>query len=200
MNVVFDLGGVLLDWRPDAIINAFHADSTVRTLLASGLFRHDDWLSLDRGEMTYDEVIPRAAARTGLEESLFREVLARLPDALTIQRETLALVDEVVRRGHRSYVLSNMHAPVAREIEHRYEFWDRFDGVVFSCDVGAIKPDLVIYRTLLDRWSLRPDETVFLDDAHHNVAAAAKLGIDAILFRDAVDARREFAVRGIVPA
>lgn len=198
MNVVFDLGGVVFTWTPDDVVDRFHADTEIRAKLNHGLFRHPDWIELDRGSLDYEEAFRRATARTGLEESFFREAVAAAPDALHLRRETLELVDEVRAAGHRTFVLSNMHAPVARVLEERYDFWDRFEGIVFSCDVGMVKPEEAIYRHLLDTWGLAPGETVFLDDSRPNVESARTLGIDGILFLDATQARKELALRAIV--
>lgn len=198
MNVVFDLGGVIFTWNPDDVIGRSHEDETVREQLNHGLFRHPDWLELDRGALSYDEAFRRASERTGLPESTFRDAVTRAPEALQLREDTLQLLDEVRSRGHRTFVLSNMHDPIARILEERYDFWDRFEGIVFSCDVGAIKPDEAIYRHLLDTWSLDPAETVFLDDAQANVDGANALGISGILFLDAAGARPELVRMGVL--
>ena len=198
MNVVFDLGGVLLSWQPNGIIEQVGEDPAARAALTAGLFQHPDWLELDRGTLSYEAACSRAAERTGLAASRFHAALALVPDSLIVQHEVLELVRETHRRGHRLFVLSNMHTPVARALEQRHDFWDLFSGIVFSCDVAAIKPEPAIYRHLLENWSLEAQHTVFLDDNRPNVTGAIALGIDAIHFADVRQARSELAQRQIV--
>jgi len=198
MNVVFDLGGVIFTWNPDDVIGRSHEDEEIRDKLSRGLFRHPDWLELDRGALSYDEAFRRASQRTGLPESTFRNAVAHAPDSLRVRGDTLVLLDDVRSAGHRTFVLSNMHDPIARILEKRYHFWDRFEGIVFSCDVGSIKPDAAIYRHLLDTWSLDPAQTVFLDDSQANVDGAEVLGIAGVHFVDAAGARRDLVRLGVL--
>jgi FMN phosphatase YigB (HAD superfamily) len=72
-----------------------------------------------------------------------------------------------------------------------------FDAQVFSCEVGALKPDPRTYRAALAALDVEPGETVFVDDVPTNVCGARALGLDAILFRGTAPLRRELARRGL---
>jgi HAD superfamily hydrolase (TIGR01509 family) len=72
------------------------------------------------------------------------------------------------------------------------------DGALASAEVGVAKPDREIFELLLERFALDPAATLFVDDVHANVAAAASLGLDTVLFRDPAQLRRELAARGLV--
>ena len=93
--------------------------------------------------------------------------------------------------GYRLYGLSNWSAETFPQVEATYTFMKDLDGMVISGYEGVQKPDERIYRILLERYNLRPEETVFFDDNIDNVIGAREVGIHAILFRDAEQAERD---------
>ena len=110
-----------------------------------------------------------------------------------------ALVEELDAAGVPLYALTNFSA----------EFWppfrareaatfDRFRGILVSGDEGLTKPDPAIYRLALDRFGLRAEDTVFVDDRADNVAGAASVGMKAVLFTDAVALREDLMRLGVV--
>lgn len=181
-NVVFDVGGVIIDWRPETVLHQTIEDPSERERLVGGLVAHPDWLELDKGAITLDQFCARSADRTGLSESRIGEVLDSLKRSLVPIGETVDLIRRLRHRGHRVFVLSNMPEHTAEYLERTVPIWDLFDGIVFSFRVGLIKPGRAIYEYLLDRYALRADDTIFIDDLEPNVAAAAELGITPIRF------------------
>ena len=160
-NIVFDLGGVVFGrdprkWEPEFMeFFAFiHAEKMP-----------EFWVDYDRGTLTLDEVV-RILSR---EKACDERVTARfIRDAIDRQEEiveTRALVDDLKRAGYKLYVLSNM----SREF--------------ISCEEQVVKPEPEIYRRLLDRYSLDPAETLFIDDRPVNLEAARTFGISTFLFR-----------------
>jgi putative hydrolase of the HAD superfamily len=107
MNVVFDLGGVVVAWRPDEIIASAVADAELRPLAMEHIMRHPDWLELDRGTLELDDAIRRATARSGLDETLVRAVVESVAPSLVANDETVALMRRVKAAGNRLYCLSN---------------------------------------------------------------------------------------------
>ncbi len=103
-----------------------------------------------------------------------------------------ALVDRLHAAGVPLFAITNFSGefwPPFRKREAA--MFDRFRGIVVSGEERLTKPDAAIYRLALDRFGLRPGEAVFIDDNAENVAAAAALGIEAILFSDAEGLRHE---------
>jgi putative hydrolase of the HAD superfamily len=194
MNVVFDLGGVVVSWDPAAIIAGVFPDERRRALVREAIFSHPDWLELDRGTLPREEAIARGAARAGLPESDIAQLLQAVPPSLVPFPDTVALLHRVKAAGHRLFCLSNMHFASIEHLERAHDFFKLFDGKVISCRLQLCKPEPGIYEHLLKAFALHPAETVFIDDVEVNVAAAGKLGIRTILFRDAVQCERELAV------
>ena len=100
MNVVFDLGGVVVRWDPDNILEqVFEAEDT-RGVVRREIFEHADWVELDRGSIAFDEAVDRGAARTGLPPGEVARLLDFVPRSLTPFEETVAIIRSVRAAGH----------------------------------------------------------------------------------------------------
>jgi putative hydrolase of the HAD superfamily len=197
VNVVFDLGGVVVTWQPAAIVaSVFDAPQDQAAVLDS-VIGHPDWIELDRGTLPLDHAIARATARTGLPPERIAMLFAAVPPSLVPMPESVALVSEVRRAGHRLFALSNLHRASFAHLAATYDLFGRFDGRVVSCEVGACKPEPSIYRHLLERHGLDPSATLFIDDVQANLDAAAAFGIATILFDGAASCRARLCETGV---
>jgi putative hydrolase of the HAD superfamily len=196
MNVVFDLGGVVVRWQPDLLIAATFDDPAVRARVRREIIDHADWLALDRGVLPKTEAVARAAERTGLSAQVVADFLDRVPPALTPLPETVALMRRVRAHGHRLYCLSNMQHASIEHLEREHDYWDVFHGCVISSRIKLIKPEPAIYAYLLETFALRGEETVFIDDTAINLPPAQAFGIRTIRFEDAAQCERELRALG----
>ena len=196
--VVFDLGGVLIDWDPRHLYRKLLADeAAVEEFLATVCT--PEWnAELDRGRPFAEGVAelverhPEHAANIAAYHERWPEMLA---GEIGGSVEVLA---ELRAAGMPLYALTNWSAETFAITRHRFEFLDWFDGLVVSGQERMTKPDPAIFRLLLDRFGLDPAATVFVDDAEANVAAARRLGIDAIRFTGPEDLRRELVARRLL--
>jgi hypothetical protein len=92
LNIVFDLGGVVVTWEPEVIIAQVFADPAVQALVRTEIFGHADWLALDRGTLLRQDAIARAVQRTGLSEADVAALLRQVPPALVAIAETVDLL------------------------------------------------------------------------------------------------------------
>jgi putative hydrolase of the HAD superfamily len=184
VNIIFDLGGVVVRWEPETIIASLFEDKKVRATVRTGVFEHADWLELDRGTLSRRDAIARAAARTGLPESEIDRLFRQVPLSLVPIPGTVDLLYRLKERGHSLYVLSNMHAASIEHIESAHTFWALFAGKVISCRVHLIKPEETIYYYLLQEYALTAEESIFIDDMAVNLEAAARVGIQTIRFEN----------------
>jgi putative hydrolase of the HAD superfamily len=193
--VIFDLGGVVLDWRPLDLLRRFYAGhpDAVRETVRRDMFEHPDWLDLDRGTLSHAEAVPRFAQRAGRDEAEIARLLETVRNSLLPVPETVALMQELDAAGVPLYCLSNMHAEIAAWLLRTHDFWPLFRGVVFSADEKLIKPDAAIFHRLLQRHGLATHRTAFVDDHPANVEAARRLGLHAIGFVDAAQCRAALA-------
>jgi putative hydrolase of the HAD superfamily len=197
LNLVFDLGGVVVRWDPDAIIAGVFSDRETRRKVKSALFEHPDWLELDRGTLGRDAAIARAAQRSGIPVPDMKRLMHAVPPSLTVFPETVELLRRLKAKGYPLYCLSNMHFASIEHLEQNETFWDVFQGRVISCRLNLCKPEAAIYEHLLRAFGLEARDTLFIDDVQKNLDAAAALGIRTIKFEDARQCARELASVGV---
>ena len=184
MNIVFDLGGVVFNWQPDAIIRSIFEDTDIQDLIRKEIFEHTDWVELDRGTIELEQAIDRGATRTGLPSEDIERLLGAVPRFLTPIEATIDLIHDLSHTENRLFVLSNMHLASIAYLEQHHAIWDLFDGIVISSRIQMVKPELQIYEYLLKLYRLEPSETVFIDDLRENLLAASSVGIKTIQFVD----------------
>ena len=191
MNLVFDLGGVVVRWDPEAIIASVFSDPATQSKVKAGVFSHPDWLELDRGTLGREDAIARAAQRTGVAAGEIKRLLHAVPASLVPFPDTVALLYRLKAKGLRLYCLSNMHFASIEHLEQTHDFFEVFDGAVISCRLQLCKPETGIYKHLLQTYGLKADETLFIDDVQKNLDAAAKLGIRTLKFEHAAQCERQ---------
>ena len=200
MNVVFDLGGVLVAYDRPALVARLYPDPAEQAVVRRELIDHEDWISLDRRTLAEAEAVARVAERTGVPPPR----IARLIDEVASAWKPVPGMEALLRRlranGHTLFCLSNMHPSSAEFLERSFSFWDVFAGVVISCRVGLCKPEPAIYAHLLERYGLKGAETVFVDDLDVNLAAAEAFGIRPVRFESADQCARALAALGVTVA
>ena len=172
-NIVFDLAGVVFARNearcPQELMDYFY-------FINSGEQLPDFWCDYDRGTRSFDNVAERLAQFRGSDVQTARHMMAT---AITYQDQvapTAALIAALKGESYRLFVLSNMSKEYI-DFLRKMPVYQYFDGEVISCEVGLNKPEREIYSLLLDRFSLDPLQTMFIDDRKENVVAAAELGI-----------------------
>jgi 2-haloacid dehalogenase len=195
--VVFDLGGVLIDWDPRHLYRQlFDDEAEMEAFLAE--VATAEWNEAQDAGRPWAEGIAALVEEHPERRDLIEAFHGRWPEMLGGPiAGSVEILADLRRAGVRTYALSNWSAetfPVARE---RFPFLDWFDGVVISGDVGAIKPDPRMFEHLVVEHGLEPSESVFIDDRADNVEAAIELGFRAIQFVDAADLRRALEDLGL---
>lgn len=186
-NIIFDLGGVIIDIKREAAAAALeHLGITEAGRLLGEYEQKGVFLLLEEGRLSdaemYDSLLPLCAPDTTCTDikTAFEEFLTGLPV------DRLKTIDSLRAKGYNTYVCSNTN-PIF------YNDWiakafrqdgksinDYFNGIVASFQELMCKPNPDIFRNLLERYHLDPEETVFLDDSEANCAAAATLGIHTV--------------------
>jgi putative hydrolase of the HAD superfamily len=193
-NVIFDLGGVVIEWNPDRILNTYYADPGVRALMKQQMFQHPDWLELDRGTMHETELLERLGVRTGRPAAELAGLFQAVRESLHTKPETVALLEKLHARGVPLYCLSNISSDIFAYLRERHAFWHVFRGIVISGDLKMMKPEPEIFHHLLQHHGLAAQETAFVDDNAPNIAAARGLGIQTVWFKNAAQCQSELEV------
>ncbi|HYY80955.1 MAG TPA: HAD family phosphatase [Actinomycetes bacterium] len=196
--VVFDLGGVLIDWNPRYLYRKLFQDEAAMERFLATVCTPAWNAEHDRGR-PFAEGIAELAARHPAHAAAIAAWHERWEEMLGGEIPgTVELLAELRAAGVPLYALSNWSAETFGEARTRFRFIDWFDGLVISGEERLAKPDPEIFRLLLDRFRLDPRATVFVDDVPANVAAAAAAGLDAVQFRDPPRLRRDLAARGLL--
>jgi putative hydrolase of the HAD superfamily len=114
-----------------------------------------------------------------------------------INPKTEALIRDIKTSGFKTAVLSNMVQDFLDRVKNTLPVFGLFDAAVFSCEVGALKPEEKIYRILLSQLDCEADELIFFDDLEENVLGAQALGIQAFLWKGPEEARKELEIFGL---
>jgi putative hydrolase of the HAD superfamily len=184
-NVIFDLGGVVIEWNSDRILETYYADPDVRAIMKQQMFQHPDWLELDRGTMHESELLARLGVRTGRPAAELSGLFDAVRESLHAKPDTVALLEKLYARGVPLYCLSNISSDIFKYLRERHSFWGVFRGIVISGDLKMIKPEPEIFHFLLQRYGLAAAETTFVDDNAPNIEAARALGIQTVWFKNA---------------
>lgn len=190
-NIVFDFGGVLVDWDPRYFYRKiFATEQEVEHFVTQVC--NQEWNTLTDAEMTFAEAIELLVPKFPQYEREIRLYWDGWLDMLHAEiPESIALKATLRAEGYRLYGLTNWSAETFPLAEEKYSFMKGLDGVVVSGYERVKKPDERIFRILLERYNLRPEETVFFDDHIENIIAAREMGIHGILFKDAAQAERD---------
>ena len=185
MNLIFDLGGVVVEWNPQAICAQAFDVPALRQAAMTHILQHPDWLALDRGSLAREDAIQRAATRTAWSPAAVADFFDTVLASLRLKGDTVALMQRMRAAGHSLYCLSNMPHHALTYLEQAYTFWDLFSARVISCQVGMCKPEPGIYAHLLQHCAIEAAHSVFIDDMQVNVDAAAAFGIHPLRFDNA---------------
>lgn len=197
--IVFDLGGVLIEWKPQLIFSDhFPGDpSAVDAFLSEIRFpewnvEQDKGRSFAEGVSILKQEFPRHA---GILDMLSTNWEASLVGQIEGSVEILRSLKE---RGFRLYGLSNWSQETFTRTRVRYPFLELFDDILISGEVCMVKPDPGIFELCLNRIGRPARECLFIDDSRVNIATAENLGFEVVHFVSPEQLRRELSARGIL--
>ena len=187
-NVIFDIGGVMVDFDPKDFLLERFCNAAVEEKVYRLTFGSETWQKLDAGLCSRYEGSQAMLAAARAEGCAFevQEVLENWTSILRIRRRMVELVRRLKNHGYCVYYLSNIPEDILPLLMRR-GLEGVFDGGVASCDVHINKPGPRIYQCLLDKYGLTAGECIFIDDSRANVQTAFQLGMNSIQMRDSVD-------------
>src|SRR5712691_950334 len=197
--VVFDLGGVLIDWDPRYLYRKLFAEPAEMETFLARICTSEWHRAHDLGADITESCRRLAALHPGYAAEIMawaersEEMVAGQFDA------AVTVLSDLKAAGVRCYALSNMEPDLFAVRQARFPFLEWFDGHVISGIEGVAKPDRRIFQILLRRHSLQPQATVFIDDMPANVEAASMLGFIALQYTSADRLRRELRALSLLP-
>ncbi len=186
-NIVFDMGMVLLIYNPMLSCLRHAGSEEEARRVYEAIFMAPEWVDgLDRGAITEEALLEAAQSRldTPRLRRLAADVMADWHlDALWPKEGMDAVIESLLARGYRLYVLSNAGTRF-HSYEYKIPHLKAFSGVLISAEERLLKPDPEIYRRLCDRFSLTAEECLFIDDVPRNVEGAEAVGMTGYCYAD----------------
>ena len=199
-TVIFDLGGVLIDWNPAYLYRKIFTDEAQMQHFLTEVC-HSDWnREQDRGRL-FAEALRERVARFPEHEANIRRYHERWDEMLggAIEPNVQVLEELHQRPDIHLYAITNWSAETFPVAQRRFPFLDYFEDTVVSGALKLVKPDPKIYRTLLDRQPIAPEQAIFIDDVLENVAGAQSLGIHGIHLTLETNLRAELQKLRVLP-
>ena len=185
-NIVFDLGNVLLTYRPyEYLQTKIHDEAKVKELHKE-IFLSDEWAMLDRGTITEKKALDIIISRNPGNAKLIDYCMENWYDLLQPIEDTVRVVNMLKENGCKLYILSNIHKLSYEYVVKKYDFFKLFDGSTVSYEEKALKPEPGIYERLIQKYGIDPCETLFIDDMKDNIAKAEELGFKTVQFVDPI--------------
>jgi len=198
-GVIFDLGGVVIDWNPMHLYRklfagdeAKAADFLARICPPAWNEKQDAGRDLEAAAAERIAIYPEWEPEIRAFYGRWSEMIGGLvPGTAEVMRELKAA-------GLRLFALSNWNSITFARVRRRFAELDLFEHIVLSGDHGCIKPDARLYRIALERYGLPPGRLLFIDDNPVNIAAGEALGIGGLLFAGADKLRDDLCQRGLL--
>ncbi len=196
-NIIFDVGKVLVKFEWEKYLDSFGFPKEKRDKIAKAVFESETWNERDRSSEDEQYYVDKMIKDAPEYADDIREVMRRSGETIERMDYAETWVRYLKDKGYHVYILSNYATYTLEKTEEELTFLKYVDGAVFSCQVKQIKPEPDIYQTLIKRYDLDPQKSVFLDDRKENCEAARKQGIHAIQFESFKQAAAELEKLGV---
>ena len=179
-NVIFDIGNVIFNFNLLNVLPAFTANKDEQKFIHDNIINSPEWLGyglIDTGYIKMEEAIEIVKDRTNhVNDKLISDFWNNYHDYASIDENVINLIKKLKDNNYKIYLLSNIN-PCTHDFMNKSGLFDLVDGYVLSYIEHQIKQYESIYKTLIERYNLIPNECIFVDDKESNVETANKLGI-----------------------
>ncbi len=197
-NIVLDVGRVLVAWQPKELMKELGFSEETVGELTKVLFDSGIWNETDRGVLTDEEFVALAISNGPQYEQEIRLFWENVGKAIWQLPYARKWIRAMKKAGYRVYILSNYGSwTYEKTKEQALNFLEDVDGAIFSYQVKLIKPDAEIFYALFEKYGLRAEECVFLDDLLANIEGAKAVGMHGIVFTGLEDALIELEKLGV---
>jgi 2-haloacid dehalogenase len=181
-NIIFDFGGVLLDWNPRYFYRTYFCDEKEMEYFLANICTEEWNAEQDKGR-SFSEGIKLLQSQYPEYKEAISLFADKWEDMLKGEMlDSVELLRQLTAKKLRIFGLTNWSAETIPTVYRKYDFFKLFEGIVVSGEEKCIKPDKRIYKILLERYKLDAGVSVFIDDNPANIKSAQELGLKAILF------------------
>ena len=190
-NIIFDFGGVLLDWNPHYLYDPYFGDVEKAEWFLTNICTYPWNAQHDAGKPVAEGTTELIAQYSEWEKEIrmyYSEFEKMLSGQIADMEE---YIKELKGRGFRIYGLSNWSVETFAMIRPKYPILDLMEDMVISGKEKVMKPDAKIYQIALSRFDIKPEESVFIDDNVNNIIGCEAAGIHGVVFKDAGQLRSD---------
>lgn len=183
MNVIFDIGEVLVDFSWEALMyKLFGNDNDIAERVTAATWKNPDWVEFDKGNLSDEEVLKLLIKNAPDLEMQIRTAFSKIGDVLLKKDTTIPLINKLKKDGYGVYYLSNYFEYLMHVAPQALDFIPYTDGGVFSCHEHIVKPNPEIFMRICEKYSIKPEECIFIDDREKNVRGAESVGMKGIVY------------------
>ena len=197
-NIVFDLGNVLLTFKPMEYLKSKLNDDKLAEKIYNIIFRSDEWIMLDNGVIKTEEATENFCMRMRDKEDTIKDVMNDWHNLLIPIDENIQILNDLKDKGYKIYILSNFHDIAFDNVYKKYDFFKDVDGIVISAKIKCIKPEKEMFESLINAYKIKYEESIFIDDVKENVDMASSLGMDTIHLEDYKKLKEKLNLKGFL--
>jgi FMN phosphatase YigB (HAD superfamily) len=193
-NIVFDIGNVLLSFKPSEFFDKKNYPENIKATILADIFGSKEWRMLDNGDINTTEAIDAIALKSSLKREEISHVFNLRTELMFPLDLNVRLLPKLKKQGFRLYFLSNFPIDIFEEVKTGYFFFKYFDGGLISSEVKFSKPDSRIFEILLEKYSLIPEECLFIDDSEINVKGSISAGMKGFVTYGSLDISKDIEI------
>ncbi len=183
-NIIFDMGGVIIDFRPEYTLKKYFDNENDRQLILKEVFQAPIWRDMDRGTISVEQLQAYAAEKIPphLRDKVC-DIILNWFDEMPPKEDIYEVVKILKENGYKIYLLSNASRDFYKSKDN-YPAFKLFDGFIISADYLLLKPERELYEILYKSFDIKPEESYFIDDMQINIDGAKEAGMDGYCFSD----------------
>ena len=188
-NIIFDIGGVLLDYNPKTYLDKLNIEDGKRKELNDIIFHNQKWKDCLNGSITNSELIEYLVKENLKYKNEIEQILIKdnLKYMLPPKQEMIEYYKSLKQKEYKIYLCSNITKDTYDYIKDNFEIIQIADGGVFSCFENISKPNVEIYYKLIEKYNLNMEESILIDDTKRNIISSNDIGLKGILFNNIED-------------
>lgn len=191
-NIIFDIGGVLLDYNPKTYLDKLNIEEGKRKELNDIIFHNQKWKDCLNGFITNSELIEYLIKENLKYKNEIEQILSKnnLKYMLPPKQEMIEYYKTLKQKEYKIYLCSNITEDTYNYIKDSFEIIQVADGGVFSCFENISKPNVGIYQKLIEKYNLDVEKSILIDDTKINIISANDIGLNGILFNNIEDIKK----------
>ena len=192
-NIIFDIGGVLVEYNPKTYLDKLNFEEAKKKEINEIIFHSKEWRKCVNGLISNDELINILIEQNSKYEKEIHQILDKenLKYMLPPKKEMIEYYKSLKQKGYQIYLCSNIEEETYNYVKNELGIVKEASGGVFSCFEHISKPNVEIYNNLIQKYNLKLEESIFIDDTEKNIVSADNIGLNGILFKNINQLKKE---------